>query len=225
MNNVQWAIIVIVACLCVGFVLAYVLMHPIRFRNVYRTAFFLPTAASVVVIGFVWKFIYEDQIGPLNEGLRAIGQESLTRTWLVDPQLTLYAVIAVAIWATVGFFLIVCLAGIQSIPTDFFDSAAIDGANAFQQMIYIAIPLSSRTTRALIILGLIAAVNEFGFVFLLSQGGPFHASETIAYQVYDLAFGLNRTGYAAALSVILVLISLVLTIPQLRMLRSRGGPA
>ena len=92
-------------------------------------------------------------------------------------------------------------------------------------MIHIAIPLSSRTTRALIILGLIAAVNEFGFVFLLSQGGPFHASETIAYQVYDLAFGLNRTGYAAALSVILVLVSLVLTIPQLRMLRARGGPS
>ena len=220
-NNLQWAIIAPTVLIVCGFVLAYVLSQPLRLRNIYRTAFFVPTVASLVVIGYVWKFIYDPGPGPLNAGLRAVGLDSFTRTWLADPQVTFYAVIAVAIWAALGFFIIVQLAAIQSIPRDLFESAAIDGASAFQQMIYIAVPLTRATTRALIILGLIGAVNEFGFVFLLSRGGPFHASEVMAYQIFDLAFVLNRTGYASALSVVLLLISTAITIPQLRMLRRR----
>jgi len=86
-------------------------------------------------------------------------------------------------------------------------------------MRHIAYPLTSSARRALLILGLIFAVNEFGFVFFLSKGGPFHASEVMAYQIYDLSFQLNRTGYAAALTVVLLLVSLVITIPQLILLR------
>lgn len=218
-NNVIWAVVTIGILLIVGFLIAYALNQPLRLRNVFRTAFFIPTTASLVVIGFIWAFIYDSGNGPLNAGLRSLGLGALARTWLADPQVTLFAVIAVAIWASLGFYVVVFLAAIQSISKDLFDSAAIDGANGLQQMWYIAIPLSSATTRALVILGLIGAVNQFGFVFLLSKGGPYHASEVMAYQIYDLAFALNQTGYAATLSVVLLLISAVITVAQLLFVR------
>ncbi len=218
-HNIIWAIVTISVLLIVGFLVAYALSQRLQLRNIYRTAFFIPTTASTVVIGFIWVFIYDNTLGPLNLTLRALGLESLTRTWLADPQATLYAVIAVAIWSSLGFFVVVFMAAIQSIPQDLFDSASIDGANGLQQMWHIAIPLTSVTTRALIILGLIGAVNQFGLVYLLSKGGPYHASEVMAYQIYDLAFALNQTGYASALSVVLLLISAVITIAQLLLVR------
>ncbi len=218
-NNLIWAVVTITLLLVIGFLVAYALNQPLRLRNAYRVAFFIPTTASLVVIGFIWTLIYDNTVGPLNTTLRAMGLDGLTRIWLADPRVTLYAVIAVAIWASLGFYVVVFLAAIQSIPQDLFDSASIDGANGLQQMWYIAIPLSSSTTRALIILGLIGAVNQFGLVYLLSKGGPYHASEVMAYQIYDLAFALNQTGYAAALSVVLLLISAVITIVQLVFVR------
>ena len=224
-NNILWAIIVVGSLLTVGFVIAYVLSGALRLRNFYRTAFFLPTAASVVVVAFVWRYIYDGGIGPLNAFLRNVGLDDQTRTWLADPQLTIFAVMVVAIWFAMGFFVVVFLAAISSINRELFESADIDGASGFQKMRYIAFPMTTTTRRALLILGLIGAVNEFGFVFFMSRGGPFHASETMAYQIYDLSFVLNRTGYASALTVILLLVSLAITIPQLLLLRRRGGDA
>jgi len=202
-----------------GFVIAYLLSGKVRFRNLYRTAFFLPTTAALVVVAFVWRYIYDAAIGPLNAFLRDIGLGGLTRTWLADPQVTIWAVMVVAIWFSLGFFVVVYLAAISAIPRDLFESAEIDGASGFQRMRHIAYPLTSSARRALLILGLIFAVNEFGFVFFLSKGGPFHASEVMAFQIYDLSFQLNRTGYASALTVVLLLISLAITIPQLILLR------
>jgi raffinose/stachyose/melibiose transport system permease protein len=218
-NNVLWSVVVVGTLLVLGFVIAFLLSGRVRFRNLYRTAFFLPTTASLVVVAFVWRYIYDASIGPLNAFLRDVGLGDLTRTWLADGSVTIWAVMAVAIWFGLGFFTVVYLAAISSIPRDLFESAEIDGAGTFARMRHIAFPLTAPTRRALLILGLIFAVNEFGFVFFLSQGGPFHASEVMAYQIYDLSFQLNRTGYASALTVVLLLVSLAITIPQLILLR------
>ncbi len=218
-NNLLWAVVVVGSQLVVGFVVAYLLSGRLRLRNLYRTAFFLPVTASLVVVAFVWRYIYDAAIGPLNAFLEQVGLDSLTRTWLADPQVTIWAVMAVAIWFGLGFFVVVYLAAISAIPRELFESAEIDGANGFQRMRHIAYPLTASARRALLILGLIFAVNEFGFVFFLSRGGPFHASEVMAFQIYDLSFQLNRTGYASALTVVLLLVSLAITIPQLVLLR------
>lgn len=218
-NNVLWGVIVVGTLISLSFVAAYVLSGRLRLRNLYRTAFFLPTTASLVVVAFVWRYIYDAAIGPLNSLLRDLGLDGLTRTWLADPQVTIYAVMLVAIWFMFGFFTVVYLAAMSAIPRDLFESAEIDGASGFQRLRHIAYPLTSTTRRTLLILGLIFTVNEFGFVFFLSRGGPFHASEVMAFQIYDLSFQLNRTGYASALTVVLLLVSLVITIPQLILLR------
>lgn len=218
-NNVLWAFVVVGTLLVLGFVVAYVLSGRLRLRNLYRTAFFLPTTASLVVVAFVWRYIYDAAIGPLNSFLRGLGLDGLTRTWLADPQVTIYAVMVVAIWFMFGFFTVVYLAAVSAIPRDLFESAEIDGASDFQRLRHIAYPLTTTTRRTLLILGLIFTVNEFGFVFFLSRGGPFHASEVMAFQIYDLSFQLNRTGYASALTVVLLLVSLAITVPQLVLLR------
>jgi raffinose/stachyose/melibiose transport system permease protein len=214
-NNLLWAVITVSVSLVLGFLFAYLLNQPLRLRNAYRAALFLPTTASLVVIGLTWKFIYRPDIGLLDQTLRGLGLNSLVRVWLSDAQVTLYATIVVAIWQSLGVWVVVYLAALQAIPQDLYDCAAIDGATGFRQMIHIAIPLTMSTTRALMILGFIGAVNQFGLVYLLSQGGPYHASEVIAYQIYDQAFKTNHTGYASALSVVLLLISAIITIVQL----------
>ena len=221
LHNLQWAIIVPTVLIGGGFVLAFALSRPLRFRAIYRTAFFVPTVASLAVITTVWTLIYNPAVGPLNGALQAVGLGSLTQVWLADPNVTFYAVMTVALWAELGFFLIVQIAAIQAIPQELFESAKIDGANSFQQMVHIAAPLTRRTMQALLLLGLIGAVNEFGFVFLLSRGGPYHASEVMANQIYELAFVTNHTGYASALSVLLLVISMAITIPQLIVIRRR----
>ncbi len=220
-NNVLWAVLTIGVLVVVSFLLAYLLNQPLRLRNLYRSVLFLPTTASLIVVGATWLFIYNPQIGLLNQTLRTLGLEHLTRVWMNDPRLTIYAVIVVAIWHALGIWVVVYLAALQSISQDLYDSAAIDGATGFAKMIYIAVPLTLPTTRALVILGLIGAVNQFGLVYTLSRGGPYHASEVMAYQVYQLAFQTNRTGYASALSVVLLLIAAVITAIQLRLYRRR----
>lgn len=220
-NNVLWAVLAVGGCMVLGFLLAYLLNKPLKLRNVYRAALFLPTTASLVVIGLTWKFIYQPNVGLLDYTLINIGLESWTRTWLSDANVTIFAVIAVGIWQSLGVWVVVYLAALQSIPQDLYDCAAIDGATGFRQMIHIAIPLVGSTSRSLVILGVIGAINQFGLVYLLSQGGPYHASETMAYQIYDLAFKTNHTGYASAMSVVLLFISAIITVAQLLINRSR----
>lgn len=220
-NNVYWAIITVFTLSIGGFLFAWLLNQRIRMRNAYRAAFFLPVTASLVVIGYTWEFIYQPEVGLLNHTLRRYGLEELTRIWLADPDVTIFAIIFVSLWASLGFWVVVFLAALQAVPQDLYDCAAVDGATGFRQMWHVAVPLTMGTTRALWILGLIRSINAFALVFLLSRGGPYHTSEVIAYQIYDLAFRTNHTGYASALSILLLLISAVVTVFQLLLMRGR----
>lgn len=220
-NNIYWAIITVVVLSLFGFLFAWLLNQRIRLRNAYRAAFFLPVTASLVVIGYTWEFLYQPENGLINHTLRRLGLDDWTRVWLGDPDVTIFAIILVSLWASLGFWVVVFLAALQAVPQDLYDCAAVDGATGVRQMWHVAVPLTMGTTRALWILGLIRSINAFALVFLLSRGGPYHASEVIAYQIYDLAFRTNHTGYASALSVLLLLISAIVTIFQLLLLRGQ----
>jgi len=216
-NNVLWAIFATTVPLVFGFLLAYTLNQRLRFRNLYRTALFLPVVVSSVVVGFTWAFIYNPQAGLLSTTLAALGLRALDRAWLGDPGIAIYSVIVVALWQSLGAWVVIYLAALQSVPDEIYDSAAIDGAGFWQKMIFIAFPLTRFTTAVLIILSLISAVKTFDLVYLLTRGGPYHASEVMALGVYQQAFKLNHHGYASALSVVLLLIGTAVTIVQLRL--------
>jgi raffinose/stachyose/melibiose transport system permease protein len=216
-NNVLWALLTTAFLLVFGFLLAYLLNQPLRARNVYRTALFLPVTVSSVVVGFTWFFIYNPTVGLLNVTLHTLGLAPLARAWLGDPQAAIYAIIAVAIWQGLGAWVVIFLAALQSVPHEIYESASIDGANGWQKMLFIAVPLTRFTAEVLVILGLIGAVKAFDLVYLLTRGGPYHASEVMALGVYLQAFNLSHAGYAAALSVVLLLISALITVAQLRL--------
>jgi raffinose/stachyose/melibiose transport system permease protein len=215
-NNVIWFVVSVGALLVLGFTLAYLLNSPkLRLRNLYRTLIFLPLTASAVVIGLAWKNIYHPVMGLLNGTLRSLGLASLAKIWLGDPVIALYAILVVNIWQSTGSWTVIYLAGLQTIPEELFEAALIDGANSLQRVWHIAIPLVKPTTRTLLILGAIGAVRAFGLPYLMTRGGPYHASELMSLRILDLAFNLFRTGYASALSVLLLLIAAVITAVQL----------
>src|SRR5258708_31507056 len=213
-NNVVWAVFPPVPLLIVSFLLAYLLNQPIRARNVFRTALFLPVTVSSVVVGFVWFFIYNPTVGLLNTTLHTFGLSQLAKAWLGDPQTAIYAIIFVAFWQSLGAWVVIFLAALQSVPPDIYESASIDGANGWQRMIHIAVPMTRFTAEVLAILGCIGAIKAFDIVYLLTQGGPYHASEVMAIGVYLQAFNLSHFGYAASLSVVLLLISAIVTVAQ-----------
>lgn len=216
-NNVLWAIFTTGPLLILGFVFAYLLNQPIRARNAYRTALFLPVTVSSVVVGFVWFFIYNPTVGLLNTTLHTLGLGQFAKTWLGDPSIAIYAIIFVAVWQSLGAWVIIFLASLQSVPPEIYESASIDGANGWQKMVYIAVPLTRYTAEVLAILGCIGAIKAFDLVYLLTQGGPYHSSEVMALGVYLQAFNLSHFGYAAALSVVLLVISALVTVFQLRL--------
>ncbi|MBI2939586.1 MAG: sugar ABC transporter permease [Chloroflexi bacterium] len=218
-NNLVWGIASIAALLVLGFSMAYLLNGKLRARDAYRAALFLPVTVSGVVVAIAWGFIYHPEIGLLNSALRTVGLGKLAAVWLGDPRLALYSAIAVNVWHYTGAWVVIYLAGLQTIPNELMEAASIDGANAWQRMWRIAIPLVKPTTAALLILGAIGAVRTFEIVYILTQGGPYHASEVMALRVYNLAFMLHRAGYASALSVVLLVIAAVITVLQLRLYR------
>ena len=154
-------------------------------------------------------------MGLLNGTLRSLGLDGLIQIWLGNPDIVLYAILLVAIWNGTGTWTVIYLAGLQSIPEELFEAATIDGANAVQRVRHIAIPLVAPTTRTLLILGAIGAVRAFGLPYLMTRGGPYHASELMSQRVFDLAVAMQRTGYASALSIVLLLIAAIITVVQL----------
>jgi raffinose/stachyose/melibiose transport system permease protein len=215
-NNIIWFVVTVGVLMVLGFTLAYLLnLGHVRLRNVYRTIIFLPLTASAVVVGLAWNNIYHPTMGLLNGTLEAVGLESLTQIWLGNPKIVLYAILVVQIWAGTGSWVVIFLAGLQAIPDELFEAATIDGANGLQRVRHVAIPLLAPTTRTLLILGAIGAVRAFGLPYLMTRGGPYHASELMSLRVFDLAFMLQRTGYASALSIVLLLIAAIITAVQL----------
>jgi raffinose/stachyose/melibiose transport system permease protein len=173
------------------------------------------------VIALVWGWIYNPIFGLLNQGLEAIGLESLTRGWLGEPNLALFAVLAAAVWAETGFVFVVFLAGLQGISRDLLDAAMVDGANAWQRFRNVTIPGLANVLTVVTSLLLIGGFAVFDLIFAMTGGGPANATQVIATYLYDEAFTQNRVGYGAALSVVMTAITLVASIVFIR-LRERG---
>ena len=190
-----------------------------RLRAVFRSAFFLPTVASAVAVSLIWGYIYEPQSGWLNEALGALGLPE--RSWLAEPATALWAVMATAVWQDLGYNVLILLAGLQGIPDDFYDAAKVDGAGGWASFVGITIPLLSRTLLFVSVLTMIAYLQQFTYVQVMTGGGPIHSTETMVLYVYTKAFSNMQLGYASAMSVVLMAIILVVTLAQFRFLRSR----
>ncbi|MBN1315838.1 MAG: sugar ABC transporter permease [Anaerolineales bacterium] len=194
-----------------------------RLRGLFRLAFFIPVVSSSVAISFVWKWLFEPSQGLINYLLGFFQISPLP--WLMHPKTALLSVIIVTIWQTMGFDVVIFSAGLQTIPNDFYDAAKVDGANAWQQILRITLPLLSPTTVLVITMDIIWALQVFTTVYLMTgggtspPGGPLNSTRTMVLHIYQVAFRSLRLGEGAAVSVVLFFIILIVTIIQMRLSR------
>jgi raffinose/stachyose/melibiose transport system permease protein len=169
----------------------------------FRAGLFLPQVISMVVVGVVWRWIFNPAFGPLNKFLKAAGLAFMAKSWLGDFTWALPAVGSVGTWVQYGFCMVLFLAGAQRISASLYEAAQLDGANAWQQFRYITLPGLRPEIIVAMVSTLIAALRVFDLVFVTTKGGPGESTLVVAFLVYRAAFELNRIGYAAAVATVL----------------------
>jgi ABC-type sugar transport system permease subunit len=192
-----------------------------RAQVVYRTVLFLPVIISLVITGLLWRMIFDGNFGVINNTLTALGLTALKHQWLAEPGTVMPAIILVSLWSSLGFYMVIFLAGLQSIPSELYEVASIDGANAAQKLLFITVPMLWPVTSVVMIINIIGGIKVFDVIYVMTTGGPNHASEVLGTYLYVTAFGATgggspSTGYAAAVGVVILLLCLIGTIIQLR---------
>ena len=182
-----------------------------RFGVVARTLLFIPGVVSFVVTGVIWRLVLDPNVGILNRTLDAVGLGSLAHSWLGDGSTALPAIIAVSLWQALGLNMLIFFAGLQGLDPTLYEAAETDGANAAQKFRYVTLPGLRVITAIVVSLNLINGFKVFDIIYVMTQGGPNHASESLGTLLYGLAFGstagsLPQFGYASAMSVIVLLL-------------------
>ncbi|NBI89888.1 sugar ABC transporter permease [Lachnospiraceae bacterium] len=197
-----------------GFVLAMGLNRKIRSRNILRAIIFCPFIFNNVTVGFIWQFL----LGRLMTDLYPLTGWGIFKIgWLSEEQLVIYSVVLVKAWQAIGYFMVIYLAGLQMLPQDPLEAAAIDGCGGWNRIFKIILPLMRPTSFVCLFLAITETLNMFPLLMTLTNGGPGHASENISLYIYNEAFKSHRMGYASALSVILTILVLIVAILQMRL--------
>lgn len=189
-------------------------------RGLGRTAIFLPVVVGLAVVAIAWTFLLDPDIGLLAHWFGKVGISS-GQGWLRDPSLAMPAVMIVGIWKNFGFYMVIYLAGLQSIPRDLYEAARLDGAAGWGQFRNVTWPLLANQTMLVLILCATATLQAFDQIYVMTRGGPFFRTETLVMLIYRQGFAEFRFGYAAAISWILVLLILVLSLLQLAYFKRR----
>jgi len=188
-----------------------------------RMIFFLPYISSVVAIALVWQWMYQPDIGVINHLVSALGLRPVD--WLGSPRTALVAVMIVSVWVQLGYQMTVFLAGLQGVPPAYLDAARVDGASAWQRFRRITLPLLRPVTLFVLVTGVIGSFQVFTYIYLLTDGGPLHATDVIAYRIYQTGWEFLQFGYASALSLLLFVVLFGVTRAQPMLLGKRADYA
>ncbi|OEV03191.1 carbohydrate ABC transporter permease [Streptomyces oceani] len=204
-----------------GLLLAAVLTRfRVRGMTFFRTVFFLPQVLAMVVVGVTWRSILAPD-GLLNDLLRAVGADSLTRSWLGDPTWALPSVGVVGTWVMTGLCVVLFLAGVQRIPRELYEAARVDGAGAVREFRTVTLPGLRGETAVALTLTIVAGLRNFDLIYITTSGGPGNATSVPAYEVYRRAFEINSAGSAAAMGVGLTVLIFTLTVVVARLVEGR----
>ncbi len=198
--------------------LAVLLTRKVRGNTFFRTLYFMPIAMSMVVAGVIWRFMFDPGNGLINDIFRSVGLPALQ--WTGNVQSAMVSVLIVSIWKSAGYFMIILLAGIQDIPSDYIEAAQIDGANRWQIFRRVIMPLLKPTSFFVIVILSINALQAFDQIYVMTRGGPAQATYTLLMYIYEKGFREWNFGYAAAMAVVLFAMIFVLTLIQVRFFRS-----
>ena len=225
-NTAYFTVVTVLLQTTIPLILANLLNSGVRGNTIFRTLYFMPVIISLAISGLLWAMIYEPNFGVLNQFLRSIGLGGLAQLWLANRSTVLPSIMLVSIWQSLGFYLVIYYAALQSIPQELYDAASMDGANSWRKLIHVTIPMLRPVIVLVIVLNTINGIKVFDQIWVMTAGGPNHASDTLGTYLYSIAFGAMgssnpQLGYATAIAILILVLSFVLSVIQMRVGRRR----
>ncbi|TVY00260.1 carbohydrate ABC transporter permease [Paenibacillus cremeus] len=199
--------------LIISMVLAVIIDKFVYFKSYFKVAYFMPYISTIVAVAVVWQVLFQPSYGPINEFLKSIGFANPPK-WIADPNFALISLMMISIWISIGFNMIIYLAGLQSIPKDLYEAADIDGANTWVKFTKITLPMLSPTTFFLLVTGIISSFKVFDIIAVLTQGGPMGSTTMMVWDMYETAFVNLKIGYASSMAAVLFVFVLIITFAQ-----------
>jgi len=219
-HTIYYALLTVPAGIVISLALALLLNQGLFGTRVYRTLFFIPVVASSIAVALVWKWFYNGEFGVLNWLLSWF--RIPPQNWLTNSQLAMPAIALTVIWKTMGYNMVIFLAGLQDVPQSLLEAAAIDGANSRQRFWSVTLPLLRPQLFFVLVVSLIGAFQAFDMVYVMTAGGPGNATLVYNYYIWQNAFQFFKMGYASAMAYILFLLIFVITLFQVRYLGKRA---
>jgi ABC-type sugar transport system permease subunit len=221
-NTLVFTVFAIVLQTGVGLLLAILISEVRRGRLPYRMIFFAPVVLSAAAVGSVWKWIYAPYFGLFTNALAAVGLADVSSSVLGSQATAMWAIMGAFVWRWAGFPMVIYLAGLQSIPKEYYEAALLEGAGGLRRFRHITWPLLLPYTYTVVLLTTMGTLRIFDMMWIMTQGGPAHATETIATYIFTTAFRLQRIGYAQSLAFILLAVVAGLTLLLSATLRRRA---
>lgn len=208
-NNIIIMITGLLGQIPLGLTLALLLNGKMRGAAFFRTVGFMPVVISSVMVALIWGVIYNTEYGILNSLLSAVGLESWAQNWLGDSKLGIYSISIAYIWQNCGLYMVIFLAALQTIPSEVNEAAGLDGATGLQRLFRITIPMIRATIMVAVVYSISNSFRVFDLVQILTGGGPAHMTEVMTVNMYNAAFTNREFGYGSAVSILIVLLSLI----------------
>lgn len=212
-NTIIYTIVTVPLIIVLSLLVSVLMNNGVKGAPVYRAIMLFPHIASIVAVTVVWQFLYNAKSGPINQILRSIGIAN-PPSWLSDQKTALLAVMIMIIWKGIGYYMITYLAGLRGIPKDQYEAATVDGANAWEKLIYVTVPNLRPVTFYATIMCIINSFQVFTPIYVMTKGGPGRATSVLVLKIYEDAFVNYKFGYASAEAMILFLLILVVTLIQ-----------
>ncbi len=219
-NTLLYLVVVVPILVVAPLVLAILVNRKLRGIHWFRAAYYTPVVISMVVAGIAWRWLYAEN-GLLNQLLKGIFPEGIP--WLTSPRFALFSVMAVTVWKGLGYYMVIYLAGLQSIPDDIYEAAAIDGSDGICKHWDITVPLMKPYLALVAVISAISATKVFEEVYIMTQGGPRNSSKTIVYYLYEQAFNNLEISYACTIGLVLFLIILGLSVVRLSVIKDANS--
>ncbi len=214
-NTLVFTLVSVPVTLIIALAVAILLNKGIKGIKIVRAAFFLPYITAAIAVAVVWQLLYHPTLGPINQFLMTIGVDNPPK-WLSATSTAMASVIIMYIWKMIGYYMIIFLAGLQGVPKQLYEAAQIDGANAWEKFTNVTLPMLSPVVFFTLIIALINSFKVFTEIYALTGGGPGHSTNVLVYNIYVEAFQKYNLGYASAMSYVLAIIIVTITIIQFR---------
>lgn len=214
-NNIIWIILTLLFTVSLSLGLAVLLNKSFKGRTFFRGLFYFPCVLAPIAVSIIWRWMYNPNIGFINEFVRALGLDGWTQTWISQPKTALYAIFVASLWQGIGQPMILFLAGLQTVPEEVLEAAIIDGAGNVKKFFRVTVPLMRETFIVVIATLIIASMKVFDIVYGLTGGGPNNSTQMLSTYMYIQTFMYNNVGVGATIACIMVIMMLIVIIPYI----------